>query len=88
MIASAVALTTVAEINLFDDDIPDDTNSAEDRDRFRAVAGYVLSASVVGIVTQLLLAANRGFYHCKVMKPPFYMFKIIVSFNTFTKVRS
>ena len=79
MIASAVALSTVAQINLFDDDIPDDSDSAEDRDRFRTVAGYVLCASVVGIVTQLLLAANRGFYHCKVIKPPFYIFKVLVS---------
>ena len=87
LIASAVAFSTIAQIDLFDDDIPGDTDSGEDRDRFRAVAGYVLSASIVGIVTQLLLAAHRGFYYCKVMQPPFYMLKVLVSFNTWLHIK-
>ena len=87
LIASAVAFSTIAQIDLFDDDIPGDTDSGEDRDRFKAVVGYVLSASIVGIVTQLLLAAHRGFYYCKVMEPPFYMLKVLVSFNTWLRVK-
>ena len=76
MIASAIA---VSRINDFYDYVSEGSNDAEDRDRYRGVAGSLLFVSIVGIVIQPIMAIIRILYFTEAIKAQFFVFAILVS---------
>ena len=78
MIASAVALSSIED--LYPDDIDEDSSAAEDRDRYRGVAGWLLFVGIAGIITQSVMVVVRGLYYTEIVKSQFMIFAVMVSF--------
>ena len=81
LIASAITITSVNDI--FDDDIPDDSDVGRDRDRYRAVAGWLLFVCIAGIITQVIFAIVRGLFYGEVIISQFIAFGVVVSLNIY-----
>ena len=79
--ASIAVLFTLGRIDMFDNDVPDDSDEGEDRRRFRVVGGWVMSVNFAGIILQLLLVINFGCVYFKITKASFKTFGITVSFH-------
>ena len=77
LIASVITIKSV--IDIFDDDIPDDSDAGQDRDRYQAVAGCLLFVSIAGIITQVIFAIVRGLFYRDVIKSHFIAFGVVVS---------
>lgn len=77
LIASAVALASIDD--LYSDDIDEDSTAADDRDRYRAVAGWLLFVGIAGIITQGVMVIVRGLYYAEIVKSLFMTFVAIVS---------
>ena len=78
LIASAVALSN---IDSFFEDASEDSDFADDRDRYRGVAGWMLFVAIAGIVIQAVMTIVRALYYGEVITSQFNVFGIIVSFN-------
>ena len=79
LISSSIALTKISDI--FDDsEIPLPDQGALNRDRYKGVAGYLVFASIIGMVIQIILAIVRGLFYSETLKKERYtMFGIVVS---------
>ena len=79
-IASISVLFTIGDIDMFDEEVSDDSDPGEDRDRFRNVGGWVMSANFAAMILQLLLAVNFTCIYFRITKTTFYIYGITVSF--------
>ena len=77
MIASVITITNINEI--FGDDIPDDTEAGRDRNRYRAVAGWLVFVGIAGIITQVIFAIFRGLYYGEAILSQFVIFGVVIS---------
>ena len=75
MIASAVTVSNINEI--FEDP---EGEVEEDRNRYRAVAGFLVFVGIAGIITQAVLTIARALYYGEVITSQFTVFGIIVSY--------
>ena len=73
-----MAFSTINDIG-FLDNAPDDSEEAEDRDRYRAVAWWLLAVAFVGVITQIVLLIFRALFFKKIISQ-FVVFGILVSF--------
>ena len=80
LIASAVALSNINELY---EDVPDDSDAADDRDQYRDVAGWLLFVAIVGMVVQIVMVIVRALYYGEVITNQFVAFGIIVSYNVY-----
>ena len=83
MIASAVALTAINDIIIFDDDIDNIIGDDEDKDhkwRYQAVAWWIIGVGSAGVVLQAIMAVIRSLYYNESLVDNFIAFAIIVSF--------
>ena len=91
LVASAVTLSTIGEWNFISDDIPDDipvddiipddSSARKDRDRYRSVAVGILSVSIAGIISQVIMLIIHALYYFEIIKCRFCIFTVIVSYN-------
>ena len=80
LISCGVTLSTIDDTPLFDDDVTDeDSEIAEDRDAYRAVASWLIFVSIAGIISQVLLLVFRLLYYCEAFSANFTVFTVIVS---------
>ena len=64
---------------IFDDHIPDDTEAGWDRNRYRAVAGWLVFVGIAGIITQVIFAIFCGLYYDEAIISQFVIFGVVVS---------
>ena len=76
IISCGVTLSTVDD--LFGE-VDDDSEAAEDRDAYNAVAGWLIFVSIAGIISQVLLLVFRLLYYCEAFSANFTVFAVIVS---------
>ena len=80
LISCGVTLSTIDDTIIFDDNFNDnDSELAEDRDAYRAVAGWLTFVSTAGIISQVLLLVFHLLYYCEVFSTNFTVFAVIVS---------
>ena len=80
LISCGVTLSTIDDTIIFDDNFnDDDPELAEDRDAYRAVAGWLIFVSIAGIISQVLLLVFRLLYYCEAFSANFTVFTVIVS---------
>ena len=65
---------------MFDEDVADNTDPGEDRDRFRNVGGWVMSVNFAALILQLLLAINFTCIYFRITKTSSVIFGYTVSF--------
>ena len=83
LIASAVAISNIN--NVFED-VDEDSDAADDRDKYRDVAGWLLFVGIAGLITQIIMAIIRGLYYGEVITSHFLIFGITVSINVYIMV--
>ena len=80
LIASAIAIADITD--LFKDD-GENLTGADDRDKYRDVAVWLLSVGFVGLITQAIIAIIRGLYYGEIITSWFAIFGITVSINVY-----
>ena len=83
LIASGVA---IANINDVFKNAQDDSDAADDRDKYRDVAGWLLFVGIAGLITEITIAIIRGLYYGEIIKSQFVIFGITVSTNVYVIV--
>ena len=83
LIASVIA---ISNINDYFRGFPDDSTDADNRDKYRAVAGYLLSIGIAGLITQIIMTIIWGLYYGEVIISHFRIFGITVSINVYIMV--
>ena len=77
MIACAVSLSAIDDAFGGADD---DTDLADDRDRYNGAAGWLLFVAIAGIIIQIIMLIVRALYYGEVITSQFIVFGIVVSF--------
>ena len=80
LVASAIAIADITD--LFKND-GEDLTAADDRDKYRDVAVWLLSVGFVGLTTQIIIAIIRGLYYSEIITSWFAIFGITVSINVY-----
>ena len=87
LVGCAVALSAIADSLLFEDDTVEEFDALEDdRDIFRAVAGWLLFASIAGIVSRIAMVVIRGVFYLGIIDSEsmlYLVFAVLVSFNKY-----
>lgn len=87
VVGCAVTLSAIADSLFFDDDTVEEVDALEDdRDRFRAVAGWLLFASIAGIVSRIAMVVIRLVFHLDIIDSEsmlYLVFAVFVSFNKY-----
>ena len=78
LVASAVAISNINDIF---EGAPDGSDAADDRDKYRGVAGWLLFVGIAGLITQVAMAIIRGLYYGEIVTSQFIIFGITVSIN-------
>ena len=78
VVSSIVTLTTIHDIGFFIN-APDGSIVGMDRDRFRAVAWWLLVIAIAGMITQITLLIFRVLFFKWIILSHFVTFGIIVS---------
>ena len=78
LVTCTVTLSTITDIR-FLNNAADDSENGEDRDRYRAVAWWLLAVAIVGIITQIILLVFRALFFKKIIISHFVIFGILVS---------
>ena len=80
LVASAIAIADITD--LFKDD-GENLTGADDRDKYRDVAVWLLSVGFVGLITQAIIAIIRGLYYGEIITSWFAIFGITVSISVY-----
>ena len=80
LVASGVAISNA---NDYFKDVPDDSDAADDRDKYIDVAGWLVFVGIAGLITQVIMAIIRGLYYGEVITSHFLIFGITVSINVY-----
>ena len=79
-----MTISTLQDISYFEDEYADEYDEFDnDRDRFRAVAGWLLFASIAGIVSRALMITARGLCYVQICRTRYNVFAVLVSINTY-----
>ena len=79
MIAAAITLTTITDV--YPVDLPDNSESAEDRNAYRGVAGWMVAIGAFGVVAQTIMTIIRALYFGQIMTIGFVTFEAMVRFT-------
>ena len=79
LIASGVTLSTIHDI--YPDQLPEGSQSKDDKEIYDAVARWLLFASIVGIIVQSIMVIVRGLYFAETIKNNFQVFTVLVSYS-------
>ena len=82
MISTAVVLSTVADTTLFGD-AEVDTEFEEDREIFRAVAGWTLTVALIGAIVLSICTIIRFLFYFEIFIHHFSLFGAVVRFITY-----
>ena len=78
-----MTISTLQDTLYFEDEYTNEYNEFDnDRDRFRAVAGWLLFASIAGIVSGVLMITARGLCYVQICRSQYNVFAVLVSINT------
>ena len=80
LVASGVAISNA---NDYFKDVPDDSDAADDRDKYIDVAGWLVFVGIAGLITQVIMAIIHGLYYGEVITSHFLIFGITVSINVY-----
>ena len=83
LVSAAIALSTINEIAIFDDDVvdnlPDDSEIRTDREAYRGVAGYLIFIAAAAILFHAIMIILRALYFGGILEAGFVAFAIVVS---------
>ena len=82
MIASAVAITAINDIILFDEDIYYDAEAQDHKKRYEEVAWWIIGVGIAAVVLQVVMAISRALYLDGNCVNNFITFAAIVSITT------
>lgn len=80
MVASAVVQSTITDI---DDLIELTEQQKEDRDRYRAVAGWLLFVGAGGMIIMVAMVIVRVLYYTEFLNARFVLFGVLVSIRSY-----
>ena len=80
LVVSAIAIADITD--LFKDD-GENLTGADDRDKYRDVAVWLLSVGFVGLITQAIIAIISGLYYGEIITSWFTIFGKTVSINVY-----
>ena len=84
LVGSAVALSTINDIKIFDhflDSVTEDSDDTDRRRRYRDVAWWLLNVGIAGIVLPFVMAVVRKLYFNNIFTDNFLIFAITVSYK-------
>ena len=87
MVATSRVVSLTNEV-FPEDDIPDDSEVARDRDSYLGTAGWLIFLSCVCLLFQITMFVFRGLYFYQVLKVGFMVFAILVSSKLVIRLKS
>ena len=82
MTSGALTVSTIKKnSDVFEDNLPDESELEFDRDIYRAAAGWVIFINSVALITQTIMATISKLYHGKCFKKRFVTFALVVSLS-------